>query len=113
MADTDPNCLFCKIVAGQVPSTKVYEDDQVYAFKDINPKAKIHVLIVPKNHYASVAELASKSPDTLAHIVEVAQRIANDEADGSYRLIFNTGKNAGQSVFHVHAHVLTGEVLPE
>jgi histidine triad (HIT) family protein len=113
MTDTDPNCLFCKIVAGQVPSTKVYEDDQVYAFKDINPKAKIHVLIVPKNHYASVAELASKSPDTLAHIVEVAQRIANDEADGSYRLIFNTGKNAGQSVFHVHAHVLTGEVLPE
>lgn len=113
MADTDPNCLFCKIVAGQVPSTKVYEDDQVYAFKDINPKAKIHVLIVPKNHYASVAELASKSPDTLAHMVEVAQKIANNEADGSYRLIFNTGKNAGQSVFHVHAHVLTGEVLPE
>lgn len=113
MADTDPNCLFCKIVAGQVPSTKVYEDDQVYAFKDINPKAKIHVLIVPKNHYASVAELASKSPSTLAHMVEVAQKIANDEADGSYRLIFNTGKNAGQSVFHVHAHVLTGEVLPE
>lgn len=111
MAHSD--CLFCKIIAGEVPSTKVYEDDQVYAFRDIHPKAKIHVLIVPKVHYASVFELAQKAPLTLSHMVEVAQKIATDEADGSYRLIFNTGKNAGQSVFHVHAHVLTGEVLPE
>jgi histidine triad (HIT) family protein len=111
MAHSD--CLFCKIIAGEVPSTKVYEDDQVYAFRDIHPKAKVHVLIVPKVHYASVDELAKKAPLTLSHMVEVAQKIATDEADGSYRLIFNTGKNAGQSVFHVHAHVLTGEVLPE
>lgn len=110
---TDPDCLFCKIVAGKIPSTKVYEDDSVYAFKDIHPKAKVHVLIVPKAHYANVAQLAQAAPETLAHIAEVAQRIADDQADGSFRLIFNTGANAGQSVFHVHAHVLTGEVLQE
>ena len=83
------------------------------AFEDINPKAKVHVLIVPKNHYKNVAELAASSPETLAHIVEVARNIADDAFHGSFRLIFNTGEDAGQSVFHVHAHVLSGEVLPE
>lgn len=110
---TDPDCLFCKIIAGQVPSTKVFEDDEVYAFKDINPKAKVHVLIVPRAHYANVHELAEKSPQTLVHIVEVAKKIADGAFHGSFRLIFNTGEDAGQSVFHVHAHVLTGEVLAE
>lgn len=107
------NCLFCRIVAGEVPSTKVYEDDLVYAFNDIHPKAKVHVLIVPKHHYTNVVELERKEPKTLLHMIEVAQKIASDKADGSFRLIFNTGKNAGQSVLHAHAHVLTGEVLPE
>ncbi|MCI1901137.1 MAG: histidine triad nucleotide-binding protein [Bifidobacteriaceae bacterium] len=110
---TEADCLFCKIIAGEIPSYKVYEDDVVYAFKDINPKAKVHVLVVPKNHYKNVAELAEQSPETLVHIVETAKNIANDAFGGSFRLIFNTGKEAGQSVFHVHAHVLTGEVLDE
>lgn len=107
------DCLFCKIIAGQIPSTKVYEDDTTYAFKDINPKAKIHVLIVPKRHVANVGELAQSDPVQLEHIVEVAQSIADKEFHGEYRLVFNTGRDAGQTVFHVHAHVLTGEVLDE
>ncbi|NEG96968.1 HIT domain-containing protein [Bifidobacterium sp. SMB2] len=107
------NCLFCGIIAGDIPSEKVYEDDAVYAFKDINPKAKVHVLIVPKRHYANVAALAKEDASLLAHIVEVAQSVADDAFHGEYRLVFNTGKDAGQTVFHVHAHVLTGEVLDE
>ena len=93
---SDKDCLFCKIIAGEIPSEKVYEDDATYAFKDINPKAKVHVLIVPRKHYANVAE-----------------RIADQEFHGAFRLIFNTGIDAGQTVFHVHAHVLTGEKLDE
>ena len=107
------DCLFCKIIAGEIPSTKVYEDDSTYAFKDINPKAKVHVLIVPKKHHANVAQLAASDPAELAHIVEVAQKIADDAFHGAYRLVFNTGLDAGQTVFHVHAHVLTGEKLDE
>ncbi|WEV52339.1 histidine triad nucleotide-binding protein [Bifidobacterium sp. ESL0798] len=110
MAD---DCLFCKIIAGEIPSTKVYEDDTTYAFNDLNPKAKVHVLVVPKKHYANVAELAKADPAELAHIVEVAQSIADKEFHGAFRLIFNSGKDAGQSVFHVHAHVLTGETMEE
>ncbi|MCX8643626.1 histidine triad nucleotide-binding protein [Bifidobacterium sp. B4001] len=111
--DRQEDCIFCRIVAGEVPSEKVYEDETVYAFKDANPKAAVHVLIVPRHHYASVADLAKADPDTLAHIVQVAQQIADQDYHGAYRLIFNTGEDAGQSVFHVHAHVLTGQVLPE
>ena len=107
------DCVFCKIVAGRIASTKVYEDGRVYAFKDINPKTAVHVLIVPKRHADIVAELAVRDPETLADIVAVAQKIADDSFHGAYRLVFNTGKDAGQSVFHAHAHVLTGEVLPE
>ncbi|KFI50547.1 histidine triad nucleotide-binding protein [Bifidobacterium biavatii] len=112
MSDSQ-DCLFCKIIAGEIPSTKVYEDETTYAFKDINPKAKVHVLIVPRKHYANVAELAKADPAELAHIAEVAQSIADKEFHGAYRLIFNTGLDAGQTVFHVHAHVLTGEKLDE
>lgn len=107
------DCLFCRIVAGEVPSDKVYEDDTVLAFRDINPKTKVHVLIVPKTHYPSVAALADADPATLAHIVDVAQSIADDAYHGAYRLVFNTGRDAGQTVFHVHAHVMTGEPLDE
>jgi len=113
MMSQSDDCLFCKIIAGQIPSEKVYEDDTTYAFKDINPKAKVHVLIVPKQHFANVAELAREDSAQLGHIVEVAQQIADREFHGAYRLIFNTGIDAGQTVFHVHAHVLTGETLDE
>ena len=109
----DPECLFCKIIAGDIPSEQVYADEQVYAFKDIYPQAKVHVLIVPRVHAHNVAELAEYDASLLAHVVEVAQKIADDAFNGQYRLVFNTGKDAGQTVFHVHAHVLTGEVLDE
>ncbi|MFT8650010.1 MAG: histidine triad nucleotide-binding protein [Bifidobacterium psychraerophilum] len=107
------DCLFCSIIKGDIPSTTVYEDESTYAFEDIHPKAKVHVLVVPKRHYASVDELASEDPAELAHIVGVAQGIAKERYNGAYRLVFNTGLDAGQTVFHVHAHVLTGEVLDE
>lgn len=110
---SEPDCLFCKIIAGEVPSEKVYEDDAVYAFRDINPKAKVHVLVVPRRHLANVAELAEADPQLLAHMVGVARSIADENFHGDYRLIFNSGRDAGQTVFHVHAHVLTGEVLDE
>lgn len=109
----DKDCLFCRIVDCEVPSEKVYEDATTYAFKDINPKAKVHVLVVPREHYRNVDELAKADAQLLAHMVEVAQTIADREYDGAYRLIFNTGEEAGQTVFHVHAHVLTGEPLDE
>lgn len=112
-SEQEDNCIFCKIVAGQIPSQEVYQDQSVYAFKDANPKAKIHILVVPRKHYANVADLAKNDPETLAHMVEVAQSIADKEYHGAFRLIFNTGHDAGQSVFHVHAHILSGQVLPE
>ena len=82
MSESD-DCLFCKIIAGQIPSSKVYEDETTYAFNDINPKAKVHVLVVPKKHYANVAELAAGDPTELAHIVSIAQNIADKEFHGA------------------------------
>lgn len=105
------DCIFCKIIRGDIPSTKVYEDDLTYAFNDAHPKARVHVLVVPKKHYADVNELAQADPSLLAHMVSVAQGIADKVYHGNFRLIFNTGEDAGQSVFHVHAHVLTGEKM--
>mgnify|MGYP000733175115 CR=1 FL=1 len=110
---SDKDCLFCKIIAGEIPSEKVYEDDTTYAFEDINPKAKVHVLVVPRKHYANVAELAAADPQQLAHMAQVAQNIAGPGIPRCLPLIFNTGIDAGQTVFHVHAHVLTGEKLDE
>lgn len=108
----DPDCVFCKIVAGEIPSERVHEDDQVIAFKDLHPQAPVHVLVVPREHRRDVTELA-QAPELLAHTATVAGRIAADLGDGDFRLVFNTGANAGQSVFHVHAHVLAGGKLAE
>ncbi|RBP98324.1 histidine triad nucleotide-binding protein [Bifidobacterium aemilianum] len=110
MRDQD-DCLFCKIIAGEVPSSKVYEDETVYAFNDIEPKAQVHVLVVPKQHYANVAQVAAADPQLLAHMVQVAQGVAAQSHQGQFRLIFNTGQEAGQSVFHAHGHVLAGDNL--
>ncbi|WP_193106819.1 histidine triad nucleotide-binding protein [Brachybacterium sp. FME24] len=107
-----PDCVFCTIVAGEIPADRVHEDDQVIAFRDQNPKAPVHVLVVPREHRRDVRELAEQ-PELLAHLTSVAARIASDLADGDFRLIFNTGATAGQSVFHVHAHVLAGGTLAE
>lgn len=111
-AHPDRDCIFCGIVAGEVPSERVHEDEQVIAFRDLAPKAPVHVLVVPREHRRDVRDL-TEQPELLAHIATVGARIAADLADGDFRLIFNTGANAGQTVFHVHAHVLASGTLAE
>ncbi len=110
MSSSTPS-VFSKIIAREIPATIVAEDDRVIVIEDIAPKAPVHVLVVPKTEqYANVGELAAGDPDLLAHVVATAQRIADERADGQFRLVFNTGEAAGQTVFHVHAHVLAGEL---
>ena len=105
------DCLFCKIVAGDLPADVVATPDRVIAFRDIDPKAPVHVLVVPKEHHGDVATLAAADPALLAEVVATADRVAGELADGQYRFIFNSGPRAGQSVFHVHGHVLAGAPL--
>lgn len=108
---TEADCLFCKIVAGTVPADVVAETERVIGFRDIDPQAPVHVLVVPKEHHGEVAQLAAADPALLAEVITVADQIAGSLADGQFRLIFNSGPHAGQSVFHVHAHVLAGAKL--
>ena len=105
------DCLFCRIVAGELPADVVASTERVIAFRDISPQAPVHVLVVPRDHHADVAQLAAADPGLLADVVRLAHEIAEESADGQFRLIFNTGAHAGQSVFHVHAHVLGGTDL--
>ncbi|MFC9606012.1 histidine triad nucleotide-binding protein [Streptomyces niveus] len=107
------DCLFCKIVAGEVPATVVRETDTTVAFRDINPQAPTHVLVIPKVHYPDAAALAAAEPQIAADILrESAEVAAEDKTVGSgYRIVFNTGSGAGQTVFHAHAHVLGGRGL--
>ena len=106
--------VFGKIVSGEIPVEKLAETERIIAFADIAPQAPVHMLVIPKTtEYANVTELAAGDPGLLAEIVAVAKQLAEEYADGEYRLIFNNGANAGQTVFHVHAHVLTGEKLDE
>lgn len=101
--------IFSAIIAREVPADIVFESEHIIAFRDIAPRAPLHLLVVPKTEqYANVVELASDDPALLAEMISVAQNLAAEHADGEFRLIFNTGANAGQSVFHVHAHVLAG-----
>ena len=106
------NCLFCKIVAGQIPSTKVYEDETVLAFRDIAPQAPTHILVIPKTHIPSVAGITAENSGVVAHIFEVIPRIAEKEglANG-YRVVSNCGADAGQTVNHLHFHILGGKAL--
>ncbi len=108
---TAPDCLFCRIVAGEIPSTVVAESDGAVAFRDLDPKAAVHVLVVPRDHHADVAQLAAADPALLAEVVRLADEVAAQEAGGQFRLVFNTGADAGQSVFHVHGHVIGGQRL--
>ncbi len=106
------NCLFCKIVAGDIPSTKVYEDEKILAFRDINPQAPTHILVIPKAHIASVAEITGENADVVAHIFTVIPQIAAAEGlDGGYRVVSNCGDDAGQTVHHLHFHILGGKAL--
>ena len=104
------DCLFCKIIKEEVPSDKIYEDEYVYCFKDINPSAPIHILLVPKKHISSLADLSSEDKEYVWKIHESMNKIAEEQgfkADG-YRIIVNCGKNAGQEVMHLHYHLLAG-----
>jgi histidine triad (HIT) family protein len=111
MSEAEPTVVertvFEKIVAREIPATIVYEDERIIALRDIAPKAPVHLLVVPKTaEYRNVTELAAGDPQLLADVVAVAQKLADEHSGGQYRLIFNTGERVGQTVFHVHAHVL-------
>ena len=105
-----PDCLFCKIVAGEIPADLVAESDRTIAFRDVNPQAPTHVLVIPKDHYPDLATMASADGALLAEVAAQAHRVAEAEgiASSGYRVVFNTGIEAGQTVFHAHAHVLGG-----
>lgn len=105
------DCIFCKIINGEIPSTKVYEDELVYAFRDIAPAAPVHILIVPKEHICCANKLGDEHKELLGHIILTAKKLAEAEgiAGGGYRIINNCGENAGQTVFHLHFHLLAGD----
>lgn len=104
------DCIFCKIVNGDIPSNKVYEDDTVLAFHDLDPQAPVHILIIPKKHIESVAKIDEDNSKVIAHIYEVAAKIAKElELDEKgFRVVTNCGESAGQTVFHIHFHLLGG-----
>lgn len=106
-------CLFCKIIAGDIPSDKIYEDDDVYAFQDVNPVAPLHVLIIPKKHIAKLNDLEREDDVLMGKLVLTAKKIAAREgySEEGYRTVINCGENAGQSVFHIHLHLLAGRSM--
>ena len=106
------DCLFCKIIAGEIPSTKVYEDESVFAFRDINPQAPTHILVIPKLHLGSVNEVTGENSAVVAHIFQVIPQIAAAEGlVNGYRVVSNCGSDAGQTVHHLHFHILGGKEL--
>ena len=106
------NCLFCRIIAGEIPSDKVYEDELVYAFRDIAPQAPTHILVIPKVHLDSVGAVNSENSHVVAHIFTVIPKIAQAEGlTGGYRVVSNCGPDAGQTVPHLHFHILGGKAL--
>lgn len=109
----DTDCLFCRIVAGEIPATIVYQTDNVMAFRDVNPQAPKHALVIPKRHHANVADMTAADPVLAAAVLAGADETARVEGihDSGYRLVFNTGPDAGQTVFHVHCHVLGGRAM--
>ncbi len=102
------NCLFCKIAAGEIPSSKVYEDELCLAFNDIDPQAPVHFLVIPKAHIGSVSEIGADNSAVVAHIFEVIAKATKEQGIESYRVVSNIGEQAGQSVLHLHFHVLSG-----
>ncbi len=106
------DCLFCRIAAGEIPSDKVYEDELIYSFRDIDPQAPVHVLIVPKKHIGSLSEAEEGDAALLSHMLLKAAQIAKDLGlDNGYRVVINTGEDGGQSVKHLHVHILGGRSL--
>lgn len=107
------NCVFCKIVKGEIPSNKVYEDDKILSFKDLNPEAPVHVLIIPKKHISSLSEVNDEDAEIIAHIFKTVPKLVKELGidEGGYRIISNCGEDGGQSVPHVHFHLLGGRSL--
>ena len=108
------DCIFCKIINGEIPSSKVYEDDKVLAFNDINPIAPYHILVVPKEHYNSILDIPENKMDIVAHIHNVINIISRDKgfSENGFRIINNCGEDGGQMVKHLHYHILAGKKLP-
>ena len=107
------NCIFCKIIAGEIPSNKVYEDDDMLAFKDINPQAKVHVLVVPKSHFATLAEMNAAQAELVKKCLKIPEIAKSLGLSNGYRLIVNQGEDAGQTVHHLHIHILGGQSMGE
>ena len=106
---TDPNCVFCKIAAGQIPSKKAYEDEQLLAFHDIHPWAPVHVLIIPKLHIATLADVGTEHQELMGRILTLAPRLMRQQGvTNGFRTIINTGQDGGQEVYHLHVHVIGG-----
>ena len=116
MADRDPtyqaDCLFCRIAAGEIPADRVFEDESVIVFRDINPKAPTHVLAIPRRHLASAADLTDADGDLLAALFSALRRAAEQAGLNGYRIVSNVGAESGQSVFHLHFHLLGGRPMP-
>ncbi len=108
-ATHDPDCIFCKIIAGTIPSKKVYEDEHLFAFHDINPAAPVHILIIPKRHLATLFDTTGAEHDLLGRMLGLAPRLAEQHgASGGFRTVINTGHDGGQEVYHLHMHVMGG-----
>lgn len=107
------DCLFCKIAAGEIPSDTVYEDDKIMVFKDIYPKADVHLLMIPKAHYIDLPDISEKDPELMNYMMKKVSDIAKDQGlDNGFRTIINTGKGGGQEIFHIHIHIMAGPRLP-
>jgi histidine triad (HIT) family protein len=105
---SEENCLFCKIIAGTIPGDFVHGDERCVVIRDINPQAPMHVLVIPREHMESLDDASQKEEGLLGHLLRVGARVANEQRHESYRSVINTGAGAGQSVFHLHVHVLAG-----
>lgn len=107
------DCIFCRIIAGQIPASMVYQDEQLVAFKDIHPKASVHILLVPRKHIATLADAEAMDQALLGHMMLTLPKIAREQGlDSGFRTVLNTGHGGGQEVFHMHYHLLGGKALP-
>ena len=110
---SDQNCIFCRIVSGEIPARTVYEDDLCLAFHDTNPQAPVHILVIPRTHIASLYDMKADDEAALGRVMRVAATVAGEQGlqESGFRTVINTGREAGQSVFHIHAHIIGGRSL--
>ena len=108
---SEENCLFCKIISGKIPGEFVHQDDQCVVLRDINPQAPTHMLVIPRDHIESLDDASQKDEALLGHLLRIGARVANEQERESYRTVINTGAEAGQSVFHLHVHILAGRPM--